>query len=176
MRKFCLKGETVEERLNSAEVALKHAFRRLHKTVVGVIPPVPIFTYVQHPLDDGTIMTAVMPAGGRIRKGALAVRTYNHPKAIEFECSVERASGSYSEKFTTKKPVYLVDLGIDILAGDVITVKVDKTRTDDDSAWAIEGIWISFLFDMRIEDMAVVNRMIDELERIEDERVRGLTD
>ena len=56
MERKLVKGETLEQNIDSIDLILQSWAPRLGSYVVGVIPPVPILHRQLRPEDDGTIL------------------------------------------------------------------------------------------------------------------------
>ncbi len=164
-KKFKLKGDTTDEKFAHIEQLLKHWQRRARKTLIGVIPPSPIFSYTHYPMEDGTVLKCVIPADGRIVRGVLAVDKYNTKEQVGFMCKVERASEISAQSFLTKKNLYVLDVALDVRVGDILTVKIDPVKNDEGD-WIAEVIWLSLLYEIGIKDTIKKQYLIEDLERM----------
>lgn len=173
MKKLKLKGNSSEEKLDHVERILRHFQNRLGTKVIGFVPGIPMSAYAQKPLDNGIIVSFVMVANGSVGKSALVIRKYNAKKAVRFHLILERASAKYHETFLTKKEVSVVNVGFDVEIGDVITLSVDESDIDK-----IEDIWLGMLLniDYKSSINTFENFVLDELEKLNDEGIRELTD
>ena len=151
-----MKNPDIEARVKALEVGFKHLSRRGEKATVGIIPPTVISTFVQKPLEDGTIFTAAM-FEGKIKKGLMVVGKYFGTDRVGFTCRLVRPDGEYSTKFETKKQLEEIKLDIDVEAGDIFEFKIDDPL-------AVEGIWVSFLFDAKMGDKTIVKKIKEQLE------------
>ncbi len=165
MKEFKLKGKNLTEKVKHIEKILQRFQRKLHKTVIGVIPPIPVQGHVDNPREDGTIAKHLVPASGRVIRGAVAVGKYNSKKAVQFYCSVRKRDGSVTTaSFETKSPAHVVDLDLDINAGDMITISTPN-------AGDVEDVWYAVLYSIDIKESVLEKRLIDELERVTNEGV-----
>lgn len=170
-RKPLIRGNTADEKFASVEKIL-HSFRRkLGTKIVGVIPPAPMFSYVEQPTKDGVIMSCVFPTSGKITKGAMAVGKYNHNKAVEFICEVSGKHGGANMKFETRKPVSLVDANLSVKPGDLLTVRVAEPLNEN-GEFKVLNIWTCFLFEISMRNSQIRNILIDEL--LEEEPDEGV--
>ena len=170
-KRLTLKGNTVEKKLQHVEKILQRFQRRLHKTVISAIPPIPIQGHVDHPKDDGGIVKHILPADGKIIKGAIAVGKYNSNKAVQFDCLVQRMDGSSaSQSFKTRKHAHVIDLSLDINAGDLLSISTPFAK-DDKGKWVAEDIWVAILYGIAIKESVLEKHLVDKLEEITSERV-----
>jgi len=155
-----MKKNSIDERLSRVEATVKHLSRRLHKTVLGVIPPTLINVYVHKPMEDGTILTAAL-VDGKIKKGLMVVKKYLVTGKVEFTCKLTRPDGEFFTSFKTSKLWEEIDLDIDVEIGDVFDFSVSDPN-------AVEGIWVTFLFDATMENKKIVKQLRDQLEMIDE--------
>ena len=148
-----LKGNTPDERLNHVEVLLKHMKNKLHKTVVGIIPPTLVSNFVQEPAEDGLVLTAAL-FGGKISKGLVVVREMPEG-GVEYILKTTRPSGILSRSMKSKRKVEVINLDLELLIGDVIEFYVKGEA---------KNIWVSFLWEAEMIDKRVKQVMIAELE------------
>ena len=152
-----LKGNTVEEKLKHVEVLFKHMGRKLHKTVVGIIPPSLVSSFVQEPLENGLVLTAALP-GGRITKGLIVVK--DMPKdGVSYTLKTVESDVTYLKTITTKKKVLVVDLDLELSVGTVLELWVDGDA---------KGIWTSFLWESEMGDKQIKQILLNELDALEE--------
>ena len=148
-----LKGNTPDERLNHVEVLLKHMKNKLHKTVVGIIPPTLVSNFVQEPAEDGLVLTAAL-FGGKITKGLIVIR--NMPKGgVKYILKTTRQNGILSRSMSSRKRVEVIDLNLELLIGDVIEFYVEGKA---------KNIWVSFLWEAEVSDRRIEQALISGLE------------
>lgn len=151
---------TQEERLKKLETTVKHMRRKLHKTVVGIIPPTLVTSFVQEPMENGLVMTAAFP-GGKIKKALVVIKEM--PKeGVELRLTNTRQAGLLSRSMTTKRKVEVIDLDLELSEGEVAEFYVDGEA---------KGIWTSLLWEAKMDDRQIKQLMIDELEELENEGV-----
>ncbi len=169
--RLTLKGKTVEGKLQHVERILQRFQRRLHKTVISAIPPIPVQSHIDHPKDDGGIIKHILPADGKIIKGAIAIGKYSSNKAVQFDCLVRRMDGSSeSQSFKTRKHAHIIDLSLNVTAGDLLSISTPFAKDDKDE-WVVEDIWIAILYSISIKESVLEKHLIDKLEEITSERV-----
>lgn len=155
-----LKGNTADERLNHAEVLLKHMKNKLHKTVVGIIPPTLISNFVQEPASDGLVLTAAL-FGGKITKGLVVVREM--PKeGVKYTLVTTRKTGILSRSMNSKKRIEVIELDLELYLGDVIEFFVEGEA---------RNIWVTFLWEAEMSDRRIKQLAISELEALKDEGI-----
>jgi len=161
-----IKGETVEEQIKHIDTLLKRFSRKLHKTVVGIVPPYPISNYVQSPI-DGVVLKYMFPADGKIVLGVLHIE--DMPKSgIDIYAVVHFDETQKSETFFTKKESILIKPDIDIVAGSRLTLSV-KTNGEE----LVSGVWVSLLWVPEIRESIVKQFLIDELDKIGKKNASG---
>jgi len=158
-----IKGKNHSEKLEHIEKILQRFQRKLHKTVIGVIPPIPVQGYVKWPDENGIMFKQIVPANGKITRAAVAVGKYESKDPIQFRFDVGGSDGSSNvHVFAVKKSSGVVDLDMPVRAGDVV---VASTQSE------IEDIWYSVLYNIDIKESVIKRFLIDELEKLTDERV-----
>lgn len=170
MRKFKLKGDSSNEKFAHIERTLQHFSRRLTKNIVGIIPPSPIFSFIPHPMEDGTILNCALPAKGNITRGVMVVGSFATKNLVEINCEISRKSGGLKQRFETRKNVQVLDISLDVEVGDVLTISTPEPKFLEN--WIMEKIWITLLYDIDIKHARIKNILLDELDRISDEGIR----
>ena len=162
MSKVTIKGDTVDQKFHSIERILQSFQRRLSKTLVGMIPPIPVFGGREVIGSDGVVFRVVLPAKGTITKAYLTIKDYKIAKEVTFNFTLARkAHGSFSE-FSTRLHYASHDPNIQVEAGDFLTLTVKPPEN-------VENVWVSFLYEIGLKDLKIEKFLIDELERLLDE-------
>ena len=151
-----IKGETTEQQISHVDVILKRMSRRLHKTVVGIIPPNLTFNYIKTPAEDGVLLRAIFPSG-RLIKGFMFIDKYVDKDPVNFIAEISGLQGTQSRVFTTRKQLLIFEPNLDLEIGDRLVFKTD-------SPLRIEGIWTGFLFQIEMKDSVQKTFVIDQLE------------
>lgn len=167
MKKDIVKGETVDEKFKSINAILRRMSLKLQRTIVGVIPPIPISSYVDIPPNDSIILRYFFLADGKISKGGLAIGKYNIKTSVKFSALFDGPKGGRYSTFETRSPVHLELMDIPVFAGDMLTFKLDTIGTEDIPI-VVEGIWSGFLYEIDIKNMNKEEFLIDELRRLND--------
>lgn len=139
-----VKGETVQEQIESIDRTLVHFSRRLHKTVVGVIPPDLTFNYVDKPDENGVILRSIFPEG-KLLKGFMFVEEYAERKPVKFIVDIQGLSGGKRKEFLTRKQLQIIDPYLDVNLGDRLTFSCAEPEM-------VRGIWVGFLFQIFMKD------------------------
>lgn len=167
MKKVKISGDTESAKFKSVEKILQSFQRRLRTRVTTIIPPAPMFSYVQQPTEDGTVLSCVFPVDGKVTKGVLAIGKYNSKEAVGFTVRVYNKLGGNEIKFITKKQVHLLDMGLAVAPGDIMSLTVDNPKTNDQ--WVVENIMACVLYEINMSDARIERRMIDNLLALEEE-------
>ena len=77
MDRKLIKGESVEENIDSIDLILQAWAPQLGSYIVGITPPVPIMHYQKMPDSDGTIFGGILPFDGRISGAFFNVGKFN---------------------------------------------------------------------------------------------------
>jgi hypothetical protein len=159
-----IKGETSEQQLDHVDKILDRMSRRLHKTVVGIIPPNLTFNYIKTPGEDGVLLRAIFP-GGKLTKGFMFIDKYADKNAVNFIAELIGLQGTQSRTFNTRKQLLIFEPNLDLEIGDRLIFKTDEPTK-------IEGVWIGFLFQIDIKDSVQKTYVIEQLELLnENEKV-----
>ena len=151
-----IKGDTTEAKFAYIEKVLNRMSRRLHKTVIGVMPPIPVMFSTEVPKGDGEIFTFLCPASGIITDVCMVVKEFDDQTPVEFIASVEGQTQGNSAKFKTRKNLTIVKLDLLVKPGDLLTL---KTSMPDN----IRGIWLSFLYQIRTNKSSQTKYIAEEL-------------
>jgi hypothetical protein len=157
-----IEGSTPEEKFTQIERVIRRMSLRLHKTIVGIIPPTIVFEYIQKPLEDGVLLRAILPSG-KLTKGFMYVEKYTGTQMVNFSAEIHKTDGSLqTRKFTTRKQSLIIepDLAVDI--GDRLIFKADDPLS-------VEGIWVGFLFQIEKKDSVQETYVIDQIEKLLEE-------
>jgi len=157
-----IRGNTADEKFKHLEVILNRMRRKLHKTVVGVMPPVPIMFAADAPREDGEIFSFLAPASGMITDVCLLIKEFTDKNPVTFEAKVNGVLGGAFTKFSTRKNLTVQTVNLSVSPGDMLTLGTD---TPD----GIKGIWLSFLYQMGINKAGQTKFLIDEFEHMIEE-------
>jgi len=149
-------GKNLEEQMKNLEVILDRMFRRLHHTVIGVLPKIPICGYCVRPT-DGFVGKVLIPGNGRL----VAFRASVGHKEFDSE------TGERKPEFTLRmikageyRDTYVVSdehmMATSMQAGEVIEVRTKQNISD-----------IAFTFTMEFKEdfFSRQDFIIDKLEQ-----------
>lgn len=161
-----IKGHTVSEKFDHLEIILSRMCKRLGHRITGIIPPSPLFHYVDQPDKDGIILRGILPMG-EITKLCLAVGKYNTKKFVRFTCKLEDISGTgYTHSFETHKQLLVEEVNLSVTKTGFFTLRVEDSS--DAEKPLIEQIWITALFQFDVKDSKTKEFLLDELEELEE--------
>lgn len=154
-----LKDGTPEEKLVHVERILNRMSRKLHKTVIGVMPAIPIMFSIDEPKEDGEIFSFLMPAKGIITDVCLFVGKFDGSEIVEFEAEVRGpVTGAYA-RFGTKKNLTIHKASLAVSAGDRLSLRTVSPEK-------VHGIWLALLYQMGIKESRKEVFLLEELEKI----------
>jgi hypothetical protein len=162
-RRSYVKGDTTEEKFKSIDTVLRRLSMHLHDTIIGVMPPIPIFAYVEEPPEDGVLLRYLFTAEGMVTKGCLVVGNYTGTKAVGFNVDVQSSKGGNFTTIRTRKPVLVEQIDMPVSPGDRLTFSVDEPSR-------IRGVWIGLLYSMDLREMKKEHFLLEEFERINNAR------
>jgi len=162
MKDIKLKGKDAEAKLAHVETILRRMTRRLHKTIVGYIPPIPVFGEVTVPNENGDIMNKIMPAHGNISRLVMAVGSYKDNKPVGFTVQIKGSAGGHYVSFVTKRSIEIADVDISVKPGDILSLSTDDPK-------AITDIYAAALFHIDKSEGRFDEISIDALEQLIEE-------
>jgi len=167
--KLFVKGKTDEERFKSIEQTFKHFSKRLHKTMVGVIPPIPLFGFVDIPdPETGLVMAqGPFPFNGMITRGVLIVEHYEGKESVKFTINMIGLKAQRSVSFDTRKQVIIEQLNLPIELGDRLNLIVDQPDR-------VMAIWASILCVVPMAETQQEKYLIEEVSRVAEEEHNAL--
>lgn len=121
-RKF-IKGDCIEDCLDSIDLILQSWAPRLAMHVVGIIPPIPVLHHQKLADVDGCIFAGILPFTGKISKAFLAIGKYN-VKPITVRIDIYSEITRAGARIEADKPIVSYSSEISINAGDVIRVRI----------------------------------------------------
>ena len=165
-----IKGKNSDEKFAHLEVILKRFSRRLHKTIIGAVPPSPIFGYVEKPAEDGTIIKCAIPAKGEISRACLIISKYADPKLVTFNVEIANfdiygvSPRKAAVSFQTRKNVVVAEINQKVNVGDCLTLSTPDGER-------ISGIWTTILYHIDLTEGKVEEIVIDGLDKLIEENL-----
>ena len=134
-----IRGETVEEKIQSIGVILKKLWVQI--TVQRAPTPMSVLSYAQRPLEDGLISSHLIIADGHIHRIGVRVGKLDDEE-INVTCSVidHRTGDRFLRFITIKDEFSIIDDSIQVQKGNLVMFHVDSMNVED--------ISISFLYNM----------------------------
>ncbi len=163
-RKVVIVGATPEKKFQHLESILTRMNRKLHKTVMGVMPPIPLFFFAEQAQPSGEIFQWLFPAAGTITRACMYVRDYADKEGVTFYANMTGPTAGTTQKFETRRNAVIQALNIPVAIGDRLTFGVETPER-------VKGIWVAFLFEMSIKDLGKETFLIDEFSKIMDTEV-----
>ena len=121
-RKF-IKGDSIEDCLDSIDLILQSWAPRLSTHVVCMVPPVPILHNQRVADTEGCIFAGILPFSGRISKAFLVIGKYK-VKPITLRIDIYSEITRTGAKLECERPLVTYSHNIRINAGDVIRVRI----------------------------------------------------
>ena len=162
-----LKDGTPEEKLIQVERILNRMSRKLHKTVIGVMPAIPIMFQIDEPKEDGEIFKFLLPCKGQITDVCMFVRKFDGSETVDFDASIRGPVTGAFARFSTKKNLTIQRANLDVLAGDMLTLTTDSPEK-------VHGIWIALLYQMGIKESGKEVFLLDDLDKLLEEETNAI--
>lgn len=153
-----------EKKFKHIERILQRFSRRLHKTVIGAMPPIPVFSFVESADGSGVVFRWMSPVSGSISGVCLYIDELDATNPIEFTLRVSEPDNERIVDFTTKRHLMTDALNIPVKAGSRFTL---ITNSPD----GIRGVWVAFLLEVGLRDMKKEVFLIDEFEKVIDSEI-----
>ena len=158
-RKF-VKGETLEECIDSIDLILQSWSTRLGSYIVGITPPIPILHRCLAPEADGNILKMLLPFSGKIVAAYISIGRYNVRPAI-IDIWTSGSIGFGGTQITCDRPVhtYFPDQW-NVVAGTLLEATVTPTN-------AIEDVNMGVLVHMEATQAYRERHLLEELRKLE---------
>jgi len=161
MKPIEIKGETVDQKFKHLERILQRFSRRLHKTVIGLIPASPIFGYCKSSVEDAIVLRAIFPADGVITQAAM--RAEKCGKNARVRVDMRSGDEMFNKSFPLKARVAVQEVNFPVKAGDSLEVWVVDISDSEEGS---EGVWVGFLYQVGMKDLASTKFLIDQFENL----------
>jgi len=161
MRPLEIKGNTADEKFKHLERILQRFSRRLHRTVVGLVPASPVFGFVANPGQDPIVLRAIFPADGVITKAAVFVG--KNKGTTKVMATVRMGASIASHVFDMKKKALVENVDFPIEAGAMLEVEVLEPSEE------VANVWVGLLYEVSQKDTTQLKIAIDQLEAIAEE-------
>jgi len=163
MSLITIKGDTVEKKFTHVERILQRFSRRLHKTVIGLIPASPIFGYCESSIKDATVLRAIFPADGIITHTAMRAEKCNKGSLVTV--NVTSGNEELIKTFPLKARAVVQEVNFPVEAGDSLMIEVV-----DESEEGVFGVWVGLLYQVGMKDLASTKFLIDQFEALTEDK------
>lgn len=149
-----IRGNTVEEKFESANKALMQLERRIAaRSIVAPLTPIIVMGYCDQPV-DGVIAKGMFPVSGFITKVSLFIESLEDPEylkknSLKFYMQAHQADGTViSKEFSSRELSIKERSNFKIAADSRVTVSLDVK---------VSGIWYGFV----MEPETPIKRAVD---------------
>jgi hypothetical protein len=157
-----IKDGTPDQKIEHIERILNRMSRKLHNTVIGVMPAIPVMFSTDEPKENGEIFKFLLPCKGHISTVCMYVNKFDGSEAIAFEAAVRGPITGSNVRFLTKKNLTVENANLPVFAGDMITLTTETPES-------VHGIWIALLYQMGIKESGKEVFVLDELNKLLEE-------
>ena len=121
-RKF-IKGDNLEDCLDSIDLIMQNWAPRLGTHIVSVVSPIPILHHQKTADSEGCIFAGILPFTGKISKAFLAIGKY-HKKPLIVRIDIYSEITRNGARLECDKPLISYSNDIAVNAGDVVRVRI----------------------------------------------------
>ena len=157
-RKF-IKGELIEDNIDSIDLILQSWAPRLGNYITGIIPPVPIMHYQKLPDSDGVVFGGILPFKGKITAAFFNVGKFNK-KPLYLKIRVLHNGVQSGVTIECEKPFNLYYPELVVEAGSIIKVAMEPVD-------AGEELYIGILVHPNLEYTNRDQQLIEGLKLLE---------
>lgn len=157
-----VRGDTTEERFEFINRMLTRLARKSHKVAVGIIPPIPISSYVEKIPQDEGVFRFIFPVPGKIVGGVIRIDQFpEKEKEIPFTVVLRAFGERITRELRVRNGWLKVGLDLPMDAGDTIEILND---------WfdKVSGVWIGMLFQPEVSSADIKRIMTEEFDKLED--------
>jgi hypothetical protein len=156
-----IKGDSTEAKFKHLQKILDRMFRRLNKTIIGVMPLIPIMGYCEEP-KDSMIARYLIPCECSLRSldflvGKAEIDEEGKVIEPEFKLLIKRGTKLISDKFYKDKPDQAVEVDIKLMYNDILEISTDNK---------ISSISHTLVFDVSNDFQTKKEFLIEELENL----------
>jgi hypothetical protein len=149
--------------LDHAGMVLTRLALRSRKTIVGMVPAVPLYAFCKKPPEDGVLIRYLFPVAGTITKVLLAAPEVTKEKPVEFLVNLSGPLITQTLTHTLKRAEMSVDMNFKVEEGDRLSVVVMERNLTD--------IEVSALFRPKLSSGERIQAFLDELTGAVDEGI-----
>jgi hypothetical protein len=163
MKKIKLKGKTTVDKLKHIEKILQHFSTRLRKSVVIVIPPIPVGCFVRVPDVDGFLFAFPFSADGDVKNIYISAKVEGTAKEKKQTFSItimhECKNDSIRATELNKSGKAICEMNASISAGDVLYFYTQPEFIEN-----LKDITVGFNINVSKKDCDVSKQSIEALE------------
>lgn len=163
MKPIMIRGKTTDQKFKHLERILQRFSRRLHQTVIGLIPASPVFGYCEKSVEDSNVLRAIFPADGVITQAAM--RADKCAKGARVYAHLTSDNEGLERTFPLKARATVQEINLPIKAGDSLEVWVEDVEDEEGSF----GVMVGFLYQVGMKDLASTKFLIDQFEALIEE-------
>ena len=149
----------MEDRIKKLEMMVGRLARRATKKTTAIITPYPISSCVVGDDVRGEVLRYMFCCPGTVNKGMVFLDK-KPKKDVNVVVSLETESGGVVRSPIMSDKLFVVELDMDILPGDRLTVSIYPTGADK-----LSEVWLAFMWTPNIADAHIKHFLIDEIEK-----------
>jgi len=161
-----VRGDTVDKKFEFINRMLTRLARKSHKVAVGIIPPIPISSYVREiPKDEG-VFRFIFPVPGKIVGGVIRLDQFPEKKEIPFIVVLRAFGEKITRELRVRNGFLKVGLDLPVDVGDTVEILNDWFEE-------LNGVWVGMLFQPEVSSADVKRIMTEEFDKLEDQYTSG---
>ena len=165
MKPITIKGKDTNEKFNHVERILQRFSRRLHKTVIGLIPASPIFGYCESSVEDSMVLRAIFPADGVITHAA--IRADKCEKGSHVHVNIVSDDEDFTKSFALRPKAIVREVNFSVKAGDSMEIWISDPDSENDGSF---GVLVGLLYQVGMKDLASTKLLIDQFDKLIDDQ------
>ncbi len=156
-----VKGDTTEKKFKHINIMLTRLARKSHKVAVGIIPPVPISSYVGEVSEDESVFRFIFPVSGKVVGGVVRLDKFPSKESVIFTVVIRSSSGKNTTELHVRNGFLKAGLDLPVEAGDTVELLTFKREE-------VSGVWVGVLFQPEVSSADVKRIMTEEFDKLED--------
>jgi hypothetical protein len=156
-----IRGNTTADRFRSLENTLRAWEGRLSRTVIGIIPPIPILQSKRIPDDDGRIFAAISPLKGTLRTICFAVGAARNSQ-IAFDVRLTHKTTTVVKELICTQQTSSFEMELPLEVADVISIYVRDPQS-------VEDVLIGMLINASMESSQIEQQTLVRLLELSNE-------
>jgi hypothetical protein len=156
-----VRGDTDEKKFEFINMMLTRLARKSFKVSVGIVPPVPISSYVREVPKDEGVFRFIFPVSGKVVGGVIRIDEFPQKKEIPFIVVIRALGGKITRELNVRNGFLKVGLDLPVEVGDTVEILNDWFEE-------VKGVWIGILFQPEVSSADVKQIMAEEFDKLED--------